>query len=75
MIIRKECLGLKFKKKSPYNAEVFNVTITDEPENFQLYKILDLDVFEKNIPPIAKVETESTEDKPKKKKKDLDGIN
>ena len=76
MIIRKECIGLKFKKKSPYNAEVFNVTITDEPENFALYKVLELDVFEHNIPPIANVETETVEEvKPKKKKKDLDGIN
>ena len=73
MIIRKECLGMTFKKKSPYNAEVFNVTITDNPENFSLYKILELDVFEKNIPPIAEVEV--SEEKPKKKKKDLDGIN
>jgi len=71
MIIRKECLGLKFKKKSPFNAEVFNVTITDEPENFALYKVLELDVFEHNIPPIASVETETVEEvKPKKKKKD-----
>jgi len=93
MIIRKECLGLKFKKKSPFNAEVFNVTITDEPENFALYKVLELDVFEHNIPPIAEVvETDSitvvksdisnvyeavvlAEEKLKKKKKKVDGIN
>ncbi len=72
-MIRKECLGTSFRKKSPYNAEVFSGTITEDPENFALYKVLGLDVFEKNIPPVAEVE--SVEEKPKKKKKDLDGIN
>lgn len=66
MIIRKECIGLKFRKKSPYNAEVFSGTITDNPENFALYKVLQLDVFEKDIPPPAEV----VEEKPKKEKKE-----
>jgi hypothetical protein len=47
--------------------------ITDNPENFALYKVLQLDVFETDIPPIAKVEVESVEDKPKSKKKKVDG--
>jgi len=75
MIIRKECLGVSFSKKSPHNGCHFSGVITDNPENFALYKVLQLDVFESDIPPIAKVEVESVEDKPKsKKKKDLDVI-
>lgn len=66
MMIRKECIGLKISKKSPYNAEVFNVTIKDDPEEFALYKVLELDVFVKFDIPIAEVKLE----KPKKKKDD-----
>lgn len=66
MIIRKECLGITIKRKSPFNSEVFTVTINEDPENFALYKVLQLDVFEKNIPPVAEV----VEEKPKKKKRD-----
>lgn len=67
MMIRKECLGLKVVKKSPFNAEVFNLVITNDPENFQLYKVLQLDVFEKDIPQLAEVD--EVIEKPKKKKK------
>jgi hypothetical protein len=75
MMIRKECLGLSITAKSPHNACTFNLVISDNPENFALYKVLQLDVFETDIPPAAKVEVESVEDKPKsKKKKDLDVI-
>jgi len=77
MMIRKECLGTKITKKSPYNAEVFTVVISNDPENFELYRVLQLDVFETNIPAKADViESETVEVgiiealKPKKKKKD-----
>jgi hypothetical protein len=71
MMIRKECLGLNIVAKSPHNACTFNLVISDNPENFALYKVLQLDVFETDIPPIAEI----VEDKPKsKKKKDLDVI-
>lgn len=66
MIIRKECLGLAYSKKSPHNGCHFSGVITNDPENFALYKVLQLDVFEKNIPPVAEV----VEEKPKKKKRD-----
>ena len=66
MIIRKECLGLAYSKKSPWNSCYFSGVITDNPEDFELYKVLQLDVFEKNIPPVAEV----VEEKPKKKKRD-----
>lgn len=56
---------MKITKKSPYNAEVFTVIISNDAEQFALYKVLQLDVFETNIPPMAEV----VEDKPKKKKK------
>lgn len=78
MMIRKECLGLVIRKKSPFNSEVFTLTIANDPAQFNLYKILGLDVFEKDIPPIAIVthnddhtkEVEFLKDiKPKKKKK------
>jgi hypothetical protein len=79
MMIRKECLGVSFSKKSPHNGCHFTGVITDNPENFALYKVLQLDVFETDIPPIANVElTEEkvvevltemwTKEKPKKKK-------
>lgn len=67
MIIRKECIGLKYSKKSPFNSCHFSGIITEDPENFELYKVLQLDVFEKNIPPKAEVKLE---EKPKKKKED-----
>lgn len=67
MILRKECIGLAYSKKSPYNDCQFSGVITDNPENFALYKVLELDVFEKNIPPKADVKVE---EKPKKKKED-----
>jgi hypothetical protein len=71
MMIRKECLGVSFSKKSPHNGCHFSGVITDNPENFALYKVLQLDVFESDIPPAAEI----VEDKPKsKKKKDLDVI-
>lgn len=66
MMIKKEWLGVTIKKKSPHNKETFTLTISNDPENFALYKALQLDVFEKNIPPVADVE-----EKPKKKKKDV----
>jgi hypothetical protein len=80
MMIRKECLGVSFSKKSPHNGCHFSGVITDNPENFALYKVLQLDVFESNIPPMANVEltTEQFVDsyieeleskKPKSKKK------
>lgn len=56
MIIRKECLGLAYSKKSPHNGCHFSGVITNDPENFALYKVLQLDVFEKNIPPVAEIE-------------------
>jgi len=68
MMIRKECLGQHFSKKSPHNANHFSGVITDNPEDFALYVALQLDVFEKDLPPIAEV-SEVVEDKPKKKKK------
>lgn len=58
MMIRKECIGTTFRKKSPYNAEVFTGTIKDDPSEFQLYRILQLDVFEKFEIPSAEVKTE-----------------
>lgn len=79
MMIRKECLGQHFSKKSPHNANHFSGVITDNPEDFALYVALQLDVFEKDLPPIAEVLTQEkvvevltemwTKDKPKKKKK------
>lgn len=54
-MIRKECLGTSFSKKSPHNGCHFSGVITDNPENFALYKVLQLDVFESNIPPMANV--------------------
>jgi len=80
MMIRKECLGVSFSKKSPHNGCHFSGVITDNPENFALYKVLQLDVFESDIPPMANVEltTEQFVDsyieeleskKPKSKKK------
>jgi len=89
MMIRKECLGVSFSKKSPHNGCHFSGVITDNPENFALYKVLQLDVFETDIPPIANVETsipsapeppsimvkpEGKKPYPKKNKKDLDVI-
>lgn len=65
MMIRKECLGLSFSKKSPHNSCHFSGVITDNPENFALYKVLELDVFEKDIPAPAEI----LEEKPKKKKR------
>ena len=83
-MIRKECLGVSFSKKSPHNGCHFSGVITDNPENFALYKVLQLDVFEKDIPPAAEIvvtpemikDFEALEtSKPKsKKKKDLDVI-
>jgi hypothetical protein len=70
MIIRKECLGLVYNKTTS-NGCNFKGVVNDNPDNFELYKILDLDVFEKNIPPKAEVKI-AEEIKPKKKKKDLD---
>lgn len=67
MMIRKECLGQHFSKKSPHNANHFSGVITDNPEDFALYVALQLDVFEKDLPPIAEV-SEVVEEKPKKKK-------
>jgi len=55
MMIRKECLGMHFSKKSPHNANHFSGVITDNPEDFALYVALQLDVFEKDLPPIAEV--------------------
>ncbi len=66
MMIKKEWLGVTIKRKSPFNSEVFTVTITDDPEQFRLYKVLGLDVFEENVPSPAEI----VEEKPKKKKKD-----
>lgn len=71
MMIRKECIGTTFRKKSPHNAEVFTGTIKDDPEEFRLYRILELDVFEKFEIPSAEVTENISEDKPKKKKKDV----
>ena len=68
MIIRKECIGQVIKKKSPYNSEVFTLTIVNDPEQFRLYQILGLDVFEREVPELAEVK----EVKKKKKSKDLD---
>lgn len=59
---------MAYSKKSPHNNCRFSGVVTDDPENFALYKAIELDVFEKNIPPIAEV-TEDIEDKPKKKKR------
>lgn len=72
MKIRKECLGQKYSTKSPFNACHFSGIISDDPENFALYKVLQLDVFEKNIPPMADILLEEIIEagKPKKKKKD-----
>jgi hypothetical protein len=72
MIIRKECLGITIKRKSPFNSEVFTVTINEDPENFALYKVLQLDVFEKNIPPVAEVEEPGILEALKSKKKKRD---
>lgn len=71
---------MPFSKKSPHNANHFSGVITDNPEDFALYVALQLDVFEKDLPPIAEV-SELTADqfvdsfiedlealKPKKKK-------
>lgn len=60
MIIRKECIGQGYSKKSPYNDCHFKGVITDNPENFALYKVLQLDVFEKDIPPPAEIENGNT---------------
>ncbi len=73
MIVRKECIGLKINAKSPHNDCHFSLTISNDAENFELYKALQLDVFEKDIPPMVEVVDESieiaTEElKPKKKK-------
>lgn len=72
MIIRKECLGLAYSKKSPHNGCHFSGVITDDPENFALYKVLQLDVFEKNIPPVAEVEEPGILEALKSKKKKRD---
>lgn len=79
MMIRKECLGTSFSKKSPHNGCHFSGVITDNPENFALYKVLQLDVFESNIPPAAEIvedmeddynfHARAMSDKPKSKKK------
>ena len=66
MMIRKECLGIGYNKTTK-NGCNFKGVITDDPENFALYKVLELDVFERNLPPVVSVEV--SEDKPKKKKK------
>jgi hypothetical protein len=65
MMIRKECLGQKYSKKSPHNGCHFSGFIVDDPAQFALYKVLQLDVFEKDIPAPAEI----IEEKPKKKKK------
>lgn len=65
-MIRKECLGLVYNVTTK-NGCNFRGSVTDEPENFALYKAIGLDVFEKNLPPVVSVEV--SEDKPKKKKK------
>lgn len=71
MMIRKECLGQHFSKKSPHNANHFSGVITDNPEDFALYVALQLDVFEKDLPPIAEVnESEGILESLKPKKKD-----
>lgn len=46
---------MHFSKKSPHNANHFSGVITDNPEDFALYVALQLDVFEKDLPPIAEV--------------------
>lgn len=46
---------MSFSKKSPHNGCHFSGVITDNPENFALYKVLQLDVFETDIPPMAVV--------------------
>lgn len=65
MMIRKECLGIGYNKTTK-NGCNFKGVVTDDPENFALYKVLELDVFERNLPPVAEV----LEEKPKKKKRD-----
>lgn len=63
-MIRKECIGLVYSKKAK-NGCHFTGTVNTDPENFALYKALELDVFEKDIPAHAEI----VEEKPKKKKK------
>ena len=50
--------------KSPFNECHFSGTVVDDPNEFALYKVLGMDVFEKDIPPVVELE-----EKPKKKKK------
>ena len=67
MMIKKECIGQVFFKKAK-NGCHFTGTISENPENFELYKILELDVFEAHVPPKAEIIESEEEVKPKKKK-------
>lgn len=44
MEIREECIGSEIRCKAPNGCSMV-VVINDNPENFQLYKRLSLDVF------------------------------
>ena len=43
--IKFECIGLAFKKKAP-NGMLMTGIIVDDPAQFKLYKLLELDVFD-----------------------------
>jgi len=43
--IKFECIGLAFQKKAP-NGMLMTGIIVDDPAQFKLYKLLELDVFD-----------------------------
>jgi len=45
MIVKKELIGTRFSKVAPNGLEISGI-ISAEPSEFELYKTLELDVFE-----------------------------
>ena len=43
--IKFECIGLAFQKKAP-NGMLMTGIVVDDPAQFKLYKLLELDVFD-----------------------------
>lgn len=46
--IKFECIGLAFQKKAP-NGMLMTGIVVDDPAQFNLYKLLELDVFDNSV--------------------------
>lgn len=64
--IKFECIGTAFQKKAP-NGMLMTWIVVDDPAQFKLYKLLELDVFDKS--PLSEKIADVTEVIPVEKKK------